>query len=176
MHGKLDVGDQQFEIRAHRQNDRILVAFHGKEYAVTVEEADDGYHVTLGTDSFHVEVTPQQKDHLRLSRSTNVAVNGHLVSTVFRPQRQQSLSATLESQELDAGSVTALMPGTILRILVNTGQTVKTGDVLLILEAMKMENEIKAPMHGVIENILVQEGKAVNKGELLIHISVSEAQ
>jgi biotin carboxyl carrier protein len=174
MHGNLDINHQPYEIKAHRQNDSILVSIHGKEFAVQLEETEDGYRVTLGPDSFHVEVTAQQKDHLRLSRPTNISVDGHLVSTVFRPQRQQNLAAPLESQELDVGSVTALMPGTILRVLTQTGQTVKAGDILLILEAMKMENEIKAPMNGIVENILVQEGKAVNKGERLIHLTVAE--
>lgn len=174
MHGKLEVADQSYEIKAHRQQDAILVSLHGKEFAVQVKETDEGYQVTVGDETYHLEVTPQQKDHLRLSRPTNIAVNGHLVSTVFRPQRQQALSTSLESQELDAGSVAALMPGTILRVLVQPGQTVKAGDVLLILEAMKMENEIKAPMHGIVESIAVQEGKAVNKGELLIHLTLPE--
>ena len=67
--------------------------------------------------------------------------------------------------------MTALMPGTVIRILVEEGQEVSTGEVLLILEAMKMENEIKAPLDGLVETIPVEAGKAVNKGDLLILLS-----
>ncbi len=69
------------------------------------------------------------------------------------------------------GVVTAPpMPGKILRILVKEGEQVKTGQGLLILEAMKMENEIPAPKDGVVKKILVKEGDTVNTGDPLIEI------
>ena len=62
------------------------------------------------------------------------------------------------------------MPGTILDIKVNVGDVVKTGQVLLILEAMKMENEIMAPAAGRIAAIPTTKGSSVNSGELLVVI------
>jgi biotin carboxyl carrier protein len=62
------------------------------------------------------------------------------------------------------------MPGNIWKILVKEGQEVKEGDVLLILEAMKMENEITSPKDGVVGSILTQEGAAVNTGDKLVLI------
>ena len=59
------------------------------------------------------------------------------------------------------------MPGNILKIQVSQGQQVKEGDVLIILEAMKMENEIVAPCAGTITKILVQKGTAVDTGTAL---------
>lgn len=170
MQGKLEIGEHQFEVEAHRESDTIIVTLNGKEYAVGLEETDLGYNVTMGGEVLHLEVTDEQKDHLRLSRSTDISVDGHLVPTVFRPQRANAHQDALEGEEADEGSVTALMPGTVIRILVEEGQTVASGDVLLILEAMKMENEIKAPLSGVVEKIVVEEGKPVNKGDVLIHI------
>lgn len=66
--------------------------------------------------------------------------------------------------------VTSPMPGTILDIKVNVGDTVKSGQVLLILEAMKMENEIMAPSAGRIAAIPTSKGSSVNSGELLVVI------
>ena len=63
------------------------------------------------------------------------------------------------------------MPGTITNILVNNGQNVRKGDVLAILEAMKMENEIVAPRDGVINNISVDKGQNVNHGEKLLEMA-----
>lgn len=60
------------------------------------------------------------------------------------------------------------MPGNIWKITSEEGQEVKAGDVLLILEAMKMENEIVAPRDGVISSIVVVEGATVNAGEDLV--------
>lgn len=66
--------------------------------------------------------------------------------------------------------VNAPMQGNILAIKKKIGDKVFKGDILIILEAMKMENEILSPIDGIIENILVQEGRMVNSGEGLISI------
>ncbi|MEG0834261.1 MAG: biotin/lipoyl-containing protein [Christensenellaceae bacterium] len=63
--------------------------------------------------------------------------------------------------------VTSPMPGTILRVDVTVGQSVKAGDILVILEAMKMENEIMAPCDGTIKTVGVAKGANVNTGDLL---------
>ena len=67
-----------------------------------------------------------------------------------------------------AVSVTAPMPGNILDVKVKAGDSVKAGDTLLILEAMKMENEISAPQDGTIASVNVRKGDVVNSGDLLI--------
>ncbi|WP_294723138.1 biotin/lipoyl-containing protein [uncultured Gemmiger sp.] len=68
-----------------------------------------------------------------------------------------------------AGSVTvtAPMPGNILDVKVKAGDSVKAGDTLLILEAMKMENEISAPQDGTVASVNVRKGDVVNSGDLL---------
>ena len=68
------------------------------------------------------------------------------------------------------GVVTAPMPGKVLRILVREGEQVKTGQGLLVLEAMKMENEIPAPKDGIIKKIHVKEGDTVDTGQTLVQI------
>ena len=60
-----------------------------------------------------------------------------------------------------------LMPGNILDVKVKAGDSVKAGDTLLILEAMKMENEISAPQDGTIASVNVRKGDVVNSGDLL---------
>lgn len=64
--------------------------------------------------------------------------------------------------------ITAPMPGTILSVNVNSGDTVKSGQVLIVLEAMKMENEIMAPVDCRIASVKVQKGASVNSGDVLI--------
>jgi pyruvate carboxylase subunit B len=68
------------------------------------------------------------------------------------------------------GVVKAPMPGLVLRIPVSVGQEVAAGQGVLVLEAMKMENEIKAPAPGVVIGIPVQPGQAVEKGQVLLQM------
>ena len=66
--------------------------------------------------------------------------------------------------------VAAPMPGTIVSVNVSDGQAVKKGDVLVVLEAMKMENEIKAPKDGTITSVAVSKGESVDTGAALVTI------
>jgi biotin carboxyl carrier protein len=68
------------------------------------------------------------------------------------------------------GTVTAPLPGRVLEVRVKSGAIVKLGDVLLVLEAMKMANEIRAPQDGTVTKIHVEAGTAVEKGQPMISI------
>ena len=70
----------------------------------------------------------------------------------------------------DAGEVRAVMPGRVIKILAVVGQEVQANQPILVLEAMKMENEIKSPKAGTIAKILVKEGDSVETGTMLIGI------
>jgi len=68
-------------------------------------------------------------------------------------------------------AVTAPMPGNILKVNVQNGQAVKEGDVLVVLEAMKMENEIMAPKSGSVAQVVTSKGASVNTGDVLVVIA-----
>ena len=68
-------------------------------------------------------------------------------------------------------AVTAPMPGNILKVNVTAGQAVKEGDLLIVLEAMKMENEIFAPKAGTVAQVLVQKGSTVDTGATMVVLS-----
>lgn len=90
--------------------------------------------------------------------------------TVSTPQVSTQPPAPAPAPVTGGEKVTAPMPGKVLRIVKAEGNVVKTGDVVLILEAMKMENEITAPVDGTIAKIVANEGAAVNPGDVLFVI------
>ena len=63
------------------------------------------------------------------------------------------------------------MPGNILKVNVSAGQAVKEGDVLVVLEAMKMENEIMAPKAGTVAQVVTSKGASVNTGDALVYLN-----
>ena len=71
---------------------------------------------------------------------------------------------------VSSGSVVAPMPGTVIKILKNEGDAVKAGDVVLILEAMKMENEITAPVAGTLASVNCTAGGTVAGGDVLFEV------
>jgi biotin carboxyl carrier protein len=91
-----------------------------------------------------------------------------------RETQSQVMTSTAPGKQAFAGggkSVTSPMPGKIIAVKCSKGQTVKKGDVLIILEAMKMEQEIKAKADGTVSEIKVTAGTAVQKDDELIVIS-----
>ncbi len=72
------------------------------------------------------------------------------------------------------GGLKAPMPGLVLRVLVETGDHVVSGQGLIVLEAMKMENELKAPQDGVVSQVAVIAGQAVEKGAILVELNPPE--
>ena len=68
-------------------------------------------------------------------------------------------------------SVIAPMPGKVVRLLVKAGEAVEAGKGILVVEAMKMQNEVRSPKSGKIERLLVSEGQAVSAGEVLAVVS-----
>ena len=99
----------------------------------------------------------------RLSSSTGL-VNVNEAVKVYRGFKPSGLS------NANAGDLITEMPGKIVKIMTTEGAVVQAGDTLIILEAMKMENEIKAGVNGVIKAVHVKQGDVLDSGHLMIEI------
>ena len=89
------------------------------------------------------------------------------IKTPAAPVAAPAPAAPVAPASAGATTITAPMPGTILKVNVANGQAVKKGDVLMILEAMKMENEIMAPADGTVSSVNVNAGASVEAGSVL---------
>jgi len=88
-----------------------------------------------------------------------------------RPVAVAPIKAEQTGRASGGGVVTAPLPGVVSEVRVGLGDSVEAGAVLLVLEAMKMENEIYAPVDGVVREIYVEAGQQVGRGERLILVS-----
>lgn len=138
---------------------RFRVVVNGLVYEVGVEELDEGGPPpgTVSAPPAPQATAPRPSEEVPPRRQ-----HGHAPAAAPAPPR----SAPAAGGEV----ITAPLPGTVLDLKVATGDHVKTGQVLLVLEAMKMENEIVAPKDGTVEEILVKKGSAVTTGDPLVRI------
>lgn len=130
---------------------RVLV--NGNEYKVAIEE--------IAEESGQALASPPRPQKTAEAASPPPSHKS--------PKAQPAPKASSNGEE--SGKITAAMPGTILDIKVNAGDAVVRGQALMVLEAMKMENEIMAPCDGVVEEIHTTKGASVNSGDLLMVLS-----
>lgn len=131
-----------------------LITVNGNQYEVEVEEVSNG--------ATQERVVSQPKAQPKPAPVAQSAAP----KAAPKAQEEKKVVSVPEGAE----TVEAPMPGTILRIDVKEGDSVKAGQILVILEAMKMENEIVAPRDGKVAAILTNKGASVNTGDKLVSI------
>lgn len=162
-----------------------FVALHdGEPMEVEVERHGAGYRVRLDQEWLEVDLVNAGRfvRSLRLADGTQFSLLHHhegrrhdisFPGSTVQVEIVDPLSLRRTSREDEGSSggvVRAMMPGRVVRLLVNQGDAVRRGQGLLILEAMKMENEITAPIDGTLAEVLVEAGQTVESGAELLRI------
>jgi biotin carboxyl carrier protein len=156
------------------------VTINGKNYRLELSREENRWSCRVDGQAVEVDAVLVRPDVLSL-RIANLAyevkcerVAGELYLWVggerFAAQIRDPRSLRGRSRAADdqgPKKLTAPMPGKIVRVLVSQGTTVEAGAGVLVVEAMKMQNEIKSPKKGTIQKIMVSEGAAVNLGDVL---------
>ncbi|MFZ1379533.1 MAG: acetyl-CoA carboxylase biotin carboxyl carrier protein subunit [Saprospiraceae bacterium] len=127
---------------------------------------DQNFHIILNQNSFRVNVSDINID----DSLVKLRVNGKEYEVKVETELEQRIASMglNRSKKKNEDLINAPMPGLVLKVLVEKGQSVTKGEALLVLEAMKMENVIKSPHDGVIEDIFVVNKDKVDKGQLLV--------
>ena len=108
---------------------------------------------------------------VEIGKEVKTAKTPRLVRPKAFPSTESAKAKTSKpTEKKGVGTIKAPLPGSILEVKVNAGDEVKSGDTLLIMEAMKMENEIKSDRTGKVSAVKVQSGDAVLEGEILVEI------
>lgn len=117
--------------------------------------------VTVNGVAYDVEVEVEEEPHPPLGAI-------FMTGGTFSPTHQRTPTTGAAA---DVDGVTAPLAGTVARVLVEEGQAIEAGDVVLVLEAMKMETEITAPQAGTVSAVHVSPGTAVTSGQVLLQIT-----
>ena len=127
------------------------------------------YIVTLNGKKYEVEVEKGQAEAVYLGPADAVAsaAPAAVAAAPAAPAQEKPAAEEPAAEAGEGDPIKAPMPGTILDIRVSAGKTVKKGDIMFILEAMKMENEIVAPKDGTVTSVIINKGAAVKTDQTL---------
>jgi acetyl/propionyl-CoA carboxylase alpha subunit len=157
------IDQQKFEIEIKsslRASSTIEICVNGKMHSVSAPDwslnPEDWHWFEIDGKSFELDIDPELR-WIRSVDGLHRVEPGKLDDTPVRPASGD-------------GRVRAPIPGLITKVFVEGGQRVKRGDPLLILEAMKMENEISAPREGLVRKLAACAGKTMTLGEVMVEI------
>jgi len=149
---------------------RLKFQMDGKESEVDWAEVAPGvYSILIGGQSFEAQVVPSSVDGTTRDNRWAVSVGTRNYVVAVRDPRRRRHAGTAANFE-GPQEILAPMPGRIVSVLVKENEEVTQGTGLLVIEAMKMQNELRAPRSGRVEKIYVQESTGVETGSKLIRL------
>jgi len=158
---KAIVDDQEHELNVKIEGDRVNAEIDGRVYELELREPEPGSYLFLRDAAVH---------ECRVSKaheSFDVSLHGrNYAVTIVDPKRLRSGQGA-HGHPHGLAEITAPMPGKVVRVLIETGDKVEKGAGLVVVEAMKMQNEMKSPRVGVVVSINVKPGDTVNAGDVL---------
>ena len=159
------VAGRELELRVEERDGVLLVELDGEEHRVDLATVEIGekYSALVDHRSYAVSVDGDGQD-------LALIVSGRTFHARVEDERERALAGISGAGSAAAGVVESVMPGIVRRLDVEVGAEVSIGDRLLILEAMKMENEIRAEAAGVVSAVHVTEQQAVESGQPLVTI------
>ncbi|MFA5172332.1 MAG: sodium-extruding oxaloacetate decarboxylase subunit alpha [Sulfuriferula sp.] len=173
------------ERNAHTLTPETLLPIEAKSAGDCTRYAADEFRVTLHGETYHIRLTGTghgsqterpyyvsvdgitEEVFVEALNEVEISANG---SSTGKAKSTQKASSTGRPRPTHAGHVTTAMPGNIVDVLVSTGQKVLAGEAVLVIEAMKMENEIQASISGTVINLFVVKGDAVTPDQVLLEI------
>jgi biotin carboxyl carrier protein len=156
------VGGEEREIELTLEGSRVSATVSGRRYDLEIGMID-GSNVVL----FHKHSVFDCRVVGGDTGDYDVRVGSADYKVVLRDPRRLRASDLAGSHGEGSAQIVAPMPGKLVRVLVETGAEVEAGQAIVVVEAMKMQNELKAPRAGIIRSLTAAEGSAVTAGQLL---------
>lgn len=166
MKFEINTSNQSLDVEFSSDSNELMIKY-GKESEMrfqAVKVQPGVYSVLVNNRSFVVGVCPHESNRVNVN---GTPITLELLDAVHLHLRELGWDTL---QEKAAGVISAQIPGLITKIFHAPDDVVSKGDPLFLIEAMKMENEIKSPVNGVVKKIAVSEGQTVEKGTNIIEI------
>jgi biotin carboxyl carrier protein len=158
---ELRVGDRARNLEIERHGEQIQFRIDGRAVAADVKQIQpDVYSILIDGQAFEARIECG-------ASGLHVQIDGREFPIAISDPRQWRRDSNQLAAAEGHQQVVSSMPGKVVRVMVRAGDAVEAGQGLLVVEAMKMQNEIKSPKAGKIECIAAQEGQTVNAGEVL---------
>jgi biotin carboxyl carrier protein len=159
-----DIGGDRHELQLRREGERLMAEIDGRSVEAEVRETEgDGYLLIIDGRVYdcRVGLSRQQPEKVE------VHVRGLLYSIALTDPRRLRAAESAAAQGDGSAQIIAQMPGKIVRVHVQVGSKVEAGDGILVVEAMKMQNEMKSPRAGTVTLLNAKTGETVNAGAVL---------
>ena len=165
------VNGREHEVEVLERLGELVVSVDGEPLDLEYREVDRLGQVALFSEGRSWGMSIEGGEHKVLA-----TIAGHQYEVELEDERERAAHAAEREAAAHGGLIESVMPGVVVQLLVGPGDAVEEGQPLLILEAMKMQNEIIAPAAAVIEAVHVAEGQAIESGVKLITLSAPKEE
>src|SRR5436190_20378952 len=158
------ISDSQFDVEVRQQPSRVLATVEGHSYDLELARAS-GHDFLIFKEGQVFDCRVDGPLSSGATVSVTIGANRYDITLVDPKRLRSALGAGAPGE--GAARIVAPMPGKVVRVLVEAGQQVEPGQGIVVVEAMKMQNEMKAPKAGAVVSVNVEVGATVNGGDLL---------
>lgn len=160
----VEISGEKHELDIKRDGSRVAAEIDGRRYEVEVRESQPGIYLLVADG--HVYQCRVDHPTAKLESPEVTVGNRAYAVTLTDPKRFRGAQSS-GSHTNGAAQIVAPMPGKVVRVLVEVGASVEAGEGIIVVEAMKMQNEMKSPKTGKVTAINVAAGATVNAGDVL---------
>ncbi len=159
-----ELDDKKHDIEIKREGNSVFAEIDGRKYELEVSEPESNVYLFKKDGKiYEIFVSPRQNT----SEPFHVNVKGSEFEIgIIDPKRLRGAGSGVEHGD-GLAEIKTTMPGKVVRVLTEQGAVIKTGEGVIVVEAMKMQNEMKSPKDGVVKEIRFGEGATVNSGDVL---------
>lgn len=158
------IGDNLHSVDIKRDGDKVFAKVDDREYELDASEPEPNLYLLKHNGKIHelyvAPVDSPGSPQIVSSRKGDVEI------TLIDPKRLRG-SAGAGGAADGLAEIKTMMPGKVVRLVANAGDEVEKGDAVLVVEAMKMQNDLKAPKSGIVKGIRIKEGATVRAGDVL---------